>query len=87
MTGQSGAEAAEVLSVMESNLPGITASACLECQMFDAWASMYAREGNAERLAWVGRQRTRHRAPEYGECSDPTRSNTFEDPEDGEHAR
>lgn len=79
--------ASESLSVMESNPPGVTASSCLECQMFDAWACQYAAEGDSARVAWVGRQRNHHRDALFGECSDPTRSDTFEDPEDGEHAR
>ncbi|MFD7450562.1 hypothetical protein [Kitasatospora sp. NPDC059827] len=85
MTGQSGAEGP--LTVMESNPPGITASACLECRMFDGWASQYAREGDRDRVAWVGRQRDRHHDPLCGECADPTRSNGFVDPEDGEIAQ
>ncbi|MFF2116314.1 hypothetical protein ACFVXH_03225 [Kitasatospora sp. NPDC058184] len=79
ITGQSGVEP---LSVMETRPPGITASECLECQMFDGWACQYAAEGNRERLAWVGRERNRHRDPLFGECTDPTRTNTFKDPED-----
>lgn len=65
----------EVPEHADVNPLGCRTSACLGCQLFDAWAVA------GSDLPWVGRQRNRHR--EWGECTDMTRGGTFRDPEDG----